>query len=327
MNTQRQRMQHRGPVVLEAMNLCYAYGSVRALEGLTFSIGEGQVVGVLGPNGAGKTTAIRVLTTILRPTAGRFSVSGIGCDRPDVIRRRIGVLPESSGYPDVQTGEEYLRYHARLCGRSRAGAKAVAGDLLLEVGLGDRGAALVATYSRGMRQRLGIARSLVNDPAVVFLDEPTLGLDPAGQRDVLDMIRRIAGERGSTVVVSTHLLAEVEEVCSRVIILSRGRVVADGSVADVAGRVAAPRGARVRVAQGEWTRALEVLRKTQFVASAEVVSHATEEIAVTLATGADVAESSAAVLRELLGAGVPIVGFVLESGRLNDAFLAMTEPP
>ena len=217
MDTQRAQVQHRSSVVLEAVGLCRAYGSVRALEGLTFSIGEGEVVGFLGPNGAGKTTAIRVLTTILRPTAGRFSVAGIGGDRPDLIRGRIGVLPESSGYPDVQTGEEYLRYHARLHGRTRASVKAVARDLLVEVGLGDRGGALVSTYSRGMRQRLGIARCLVNDPALVFLDEPTLGLDPAGQRDVLEMIRRISRERGTTVFVSTHLLGEVEEVCSRVI--------------------------------------------------------------------------------------------------------------
>ncbi len=323
---QRALVQHRSSAVLEAVGLCRAYGSVRALEGVTFSIGEGEVVGFLGPNGAGKTTAIRVLTTILRPTTGRFSVAGIGCDRPDAIRGHIGVLPESSGYPDVQTGEEYLRYHARLHGRSRASVKAVARDLLGEVGLGDRGGALISTYSRGMRQRLGIARALVNDPAMVFLDEPTLGLDPAGQRDVLEMIRRTSRERGCTVLVSTHLLGEVEEVCSRVIILNRGRVVADGPVADVAGRVAAARNARVRVARSDCARALAVLLNMRLVESAEVVPHASGEIVVTLAPDVDVGEASAVILRELLGAEVPIIGFALESGRLSDAFLAMTEP-
>ena len=169
--------------------------------------------------------------------------------------------------------------------------KAVARDLLVEVGLGDRGDALVSTYSRGMRQRLGIARSLVNDPAVVFLDEPTLGPDPAGQRDVLEMIRRISRERGTTVFVSTHLLGEVEEVCSRVIILNRGRVVADGPVADVAGRVAASRSARVRVARNECARALAVLLNMPLVASAEVAPHETGEIVVTLASDVDVGRS------------------------------------
>ena len=244
------------PHALETQDLCRSFGASRALDRVTFRVGHGQVVGVLGPNGAGKTTAIRILTTILRPTSGRFTVAGIGPDSPQEIRRMIGVLPESGGYPDLQTGEDFLRYHARLHGRSRSHATAAAGELLAEVGLGDRGGALISTYSRGMRQRLGIARALVNDPAVVFLDEPTLGLDPAGQRDVLEMIRRLNRDRGSTVIISTHLLAEVEAVCSNVIILNRGRVVADGRVADVARRAAAPHRALVRVEAGDTERAL-----------------------------------------------------------------------
>ena len=270
---------------IEAQGVERRYGSLVAVEDLTFSAETGEILGVLGPNGAGKTTAIRVLTTILEPTRGHFQVAGVPHTAPAKIRARIGVLPESAGYPERQTGEEYLRYHARLYGQSRAGARAVAGALLEEVGLGDRGRSLISTYSRGMRQRLGIGRTLVNEPRVVFLDEPTLGLDPAGRRQILGTVRRIAAERGATVLLSTHLLAEVEETCSRVLILNRGRVVAQGTVSEVAGRAAAPRSARLRIPK----------------------------------------DSVETAIRALIDAGVPLLSSELDGARLSDAFLAMTE--
>ena len=270
---------------VEARGVEKRYGSLVAVADLSFEADAGEILGVLGPNGAGKTTAIRVLTTILAPTRGTFAVAGIPHTRAAEIRRRIGVLPESAGYPEHQTGDEYLRYHARLYGRSRAGARAVAAVLLDEVGLADRPRSLISTYSRGMRQRLGIARALVNEPQVVFLDEPTLGLDPAGQRQMLAIVRRIAQERGATVLLSTHLLAEVEETCTRVLILNRGRAVALGTVAEVAARAAAPRAARLSVPAADKERAL----------------------------------------RALAAADVTILGSELEGARLSDAFLAMTE--
>ena len=219
-------------VSLEATGLTKRYGVHTGLDNVSFSADTGEVLGLLGPNGAGKTTAIRLLTTILPPTSGRFRVAGE--TEPARIRQRVGALPESAGYPSRQTGAEYLRYHARLFGLSRADAAAVTGRLLAEVRLTDRAATRIGTYSRGMRQRLGIARALVNDPAVVFLDEPTLGLDPAGQREVLAMISAMASARGVTIVLSTHALAEVEQICDRVLILDRGRVVAQGTVSEIA---------------------------------------------------------------------------------------------
>ncbi|MEP7224884.1 MAG: ABC transporter ATP-binding protein, partial [Actinomycetota bacterium] len=209
---------------VEVHSVTKQYGALVAVENLSFAVGAGEILGVLGPNGAGKTTAIRVLTTIFTATHGTFAVAGVPHTKPTEIRRRIGVLPESAGFPERQTGEEYLRYHARLYGSTRTGARRSAQALLDEVGLGSRRRSLIATYSRGMRQRLGIARALVNEPRVVFLDEPTLGLDPAGQRQVLSTVLQIARERGATVLLSTHLLTEVEEVCSRVLILNHGRV-------------------------------------------------------------------------------------------------------
>jgi ABC-2 type transport system ATP-binding protein len=218
---------------LEVVRLSKRYGERTAVDELSFTTQQGDIIGLLGPNGAGKTTTIRLLTTILRPSGGSFTVAGISGDHPTQIRQLIGVLPESAGYPARQTGREYLRYAGRLFGLTRRDAKAAADRLLGEVGLADRAGSRISTYSRGMRQRLGIARALVNEPVVVFLDEPTLGLDPAGQREILATVEQIAEQRGATVVLSTHTLTEVEQICNRLLILDQGRLRAEGTVADV----------------------------------------------------------------------------------------------
>jgi ABC-2 type transport system ATP-binding protein len=309
---------------VEADGIRKLYGELVAVEDLTFSVEPGQILGVLGPNGAGKTTAIRVLTTLLAPSRGTFAVAGVPHTRPLEIRRRIGVLPESAGYPERQTGEEFIRYHARLYGHARASAAAIADKLLAEVGLTDRCRSLIAGYSRGMRERLGIARALVNEPEVVFLDEPTLGLDPAGQRQVLSLVRRIARERGATVFFSTHLLAEVEEVCSRVLILNRGRVAAAGTVSEVARRAAAPRSARLRVAPERVEEALTVLAHAPGIEHLAPADGPPGSLMATL----DHRTSNGLMnegLRLLAETGVPVLSFELEGARLSDAFLAMTE--
>jgi ABC-2 type transport system ATP-binding protein len=312
---------------VETRGIVKRYGSLVAVADLTFAAEAGEVLGVLGPNGAGKTTAFRVMTTILEPTEGTFSVAGVPHTKPDEIRRRIGVLPESSGYPERQTGQEYLRYHARLHGRSRADARALADELLADVRLTERGGSLISGYSRGMRQRLGIARALVNEPQVLFLDEPTLGLDPAGQRQILSTIRRVAEERGATVLLSTHLLAEVEEICSRVMILNRGRIVAQGTVSEVARQAGAPRSARLRVASDDIDRALTALTNAAAIEQAEAGGGQLGWLTVTLASndGRTPDELVHEALRALIEADVPLHSFELEGARLSDAFLAMTE--
>jgi ABC-2 type transport system ATP-binding protein len=318
----------RAAQVLLAEDLRRAYGPRQALRGLSFSLDAGRVLGFLGPNGAGKTTAIRILTTILEPSGGRFLVDGIGSDQPELIRRRIGVLPEHLGFPKHLTGVEYLTYFGQLYGRSTTDARANGLRLLEEVGMQHRGRSLVGSYSRGMQQRLGIARALVNDPIVLFLDEPTLGLDPRGQQELLALIRRIARERHTGVVLCSHLLSEIEGVCDDVVILSAGQVVASGSVADVVGRASQRNAIRVHVPIESAESAERLLVALPSVVSVRPSGQGGGWLIVetkdspSAATGNDVADK---ILDALRGAGIRVIGFEAEGGRLQDVFLQLTQ--
>ncbi|HEU4513259.1 MAG TPA: ABC transporter ATP-binding protein [Nocardioidaceae bacterium] len=309
---------------IEAHGLHKAYRDRLAVSSIDLEVAPGTILGLLGPNGAGKTTLIRMLSTVLTPDEGSFAVAGAAHTEPELVRQRVGVLPESPGYPRNQTCAEWLGYHARLYGASRNDARATAEHLLSEVGLNERSGSLIAGLSRGMRQRLGIARALVNDPIVVFLDEPTLGLDPLGQRQVLDLVQRIARDRGVTVVLSTHVLGEVELACNRVVILNRGRVVADGTVAEVVRQAAAARQAVVKVPPYLRTVAVGALSAHDLVAVD--ITHDGQPDEITLQFPGDELpeQSSALALRCLLDAGVPVLGLSVEGGRLSDAFLAVT---
>jgi len=312
-----------------AQDLRKSYGPRLALRGLTFTLRAGRVLGFLGPNGAGKTTSIRILTTTLEPSAGHFVVDGIDSGQPDRIRRKIGVLPESLGFPNHMTGIEYLTFFGELYGRTATDARAHGLTLLDDVGLSQRALSRIGTYSHGMRQRLGIARALVNDPIVVFLDEPTLGLDPRGQQELLALVRRIARERGAGVVLCSHLLSEIEGICDDVVIMNLGQVVASGSVADVLGD-AERNVIQIRVPPASVTEALQVLAALPEVKQATSTDELTGRLAVELAGAAQAAgpEDSTArnrLLAALLGADVPVVSFGLAGNRLQDLFLQVTD--
>jgi ABC-2 type transport system ATP-binding protein len=315
-------------MTVEAVELTKHYGARSAVEDVSFTASQGDIVGLLGPNGAGKTTTIRLLTTVLAPTSGGFSIAGYRSTSATEIRRCIGVLSESSGYPAHQTGGEYLRFFARLFGLSRSSARSVAAELLALVGLEERADSSIATYSRGMRQRLGIARALINDPVVVFLDEPTLGLDPAGQAQVLEIIRTIAKRRDATVVLSTHLLPEVEEVCSKVVILNHGRVAISGSVGEVINRALINQSAQLRVPLHRVEHARDVLADftdltvDQLPGQPDVLSLAVDRPGSDSGVGAS--EVMNAALAAITAAEIPVLSFELEGARLSDAFLKMT---
>jgi ABC-2 type transport system ATP-binding protein len=310
--------------VLVAEGLQKAYGPRQALRGLSFTLKAGRLLGFLGPNGAGKTTSIRILTTILEPDAGYFTVDGISHEYPEKIRRCIGVLPESFGLPKQMTGIEYLTYFGQLYGRTASEAKSVGLALLEEVGLKDRARSLVGTYSHGMRQRIGIARALVNDPVVVFLDEPTIGLDPRGQQELLGLVKQIARERSAGVILCSHLLTEVESVCDDVVILSSGEVVATGTVSDVIGRTE-QNVVRIRVPRAaieESQRELEAISGVRKVTAAGgMPGWLRVELDESAAEGQHINNR---LLETLLRAEIPILSLEPEGGRLQDVFLQLT---
>ncbi len=315
-------------VTLEALKLVRNYGGRVAVRDVSFTAEPGDVVGLLGPNGAGKTTTIRLLTTVLAPTSGSFRVAGHPSTAPAEIRRRIGVLPESGGYPRHQTGRAYLSYFARLHGVERSAARRLADRLLADVGLAERAESPIATYSRGMRRRLGIARALVNDPAVVFLDEPTLGLDPAGALQVLGIVRRLAREHGTTVVISTHDLPEVEQICSKVLILDRGRVLTSGSVDDVVATAMVERSARLRVPI-EWVEPARVALERVPGLTVDRRDGPPDEIKIMIsATGAAPGPGALnAALAAVVASGAPVLSFDVDGARLSDAYFSMTRQP
>lgn len=329
--------------ILVADGLRKVYGTRVALHGLTFKLKAGRVLGFLGPNGAGKTTSIRMLTTMLEPTSGYFAVDGITSDHPQEIRRKIGVLPEGLGFPKHITGIDYLAFFGQLYGRTVVEAKTTGQRLLNDVGMQHRGDALVGTYSHGMRQRLGIARALVNDPRVVFLDEPTLGLDPRGQAELLTLIRRIAVERNTGVVLCSHLLSEIEGICDDVIIMNSGQMVAHGTVAEVIGQTpldTAQRNAiRIRVAASDVARTQQVLSALPGIKQVALSDTTGNWLSVELenrelagvANGKNGSKDSGEdllvrnkILAALIQADIPVRGFEAAGGRLQDVFLQLT---
>lgn len=311
----------RSPVLV-AEGIRKSYGPRAAVKGLSFTLAAGRILGFLGPNGAGKTTSIRVLTTMLEPDDGRFEVDGIGCEHPEQIRRRIGVLPESFGLPKQMTGIEYVTFFGQLYGRSARDARSRGMTLLEEVGLAQRTRSLVGSYSHGMRQRLGIARALVNDPAVVFLDEPTLGLDPRGQQELRELVRQIARERNAGVVLCSHLLQEVETVCDDVVILSLGEVVARGPTAEIIGQ-SEQNVVRIRVPAEMMESAERALAAVPSIGRVAMADGMPGWLRVELNGAADNGINNR-ILDALIRADVPILSFEPQGGRLQDVFLDLT---
>jgi ABC-2 type transport system ATP-binding protein len=221
-------------VVLSAEGLAKRYGEREVVSDVSFALHRGEVFGFLGPNGAGKTTTIRMLVGLVKPTRGRVVIDGHDLEREfEAAMRRVGCIVETPDLYKFLTGRENLEHFARMLGD---GASGRIDTLAALVHMGGRLDGVVRTYSLGMRQRVGIAQALLSDPAVLILDEPTNGLDPAGIREMRELVRRLAGEQGLAVFVSSHLLAEVEKMVDRIAIVHRGRTLATGTLAELTDR-------------------------------------------------------------------------------------------
>ncbi|HOM97548.1 MAG: ABC transporter ATP-binding protein [Acetomicrobium sp.] len=225
-------------LVVEVQDLVKDYNGFKAVDGVTFHVAQGEIFGLLGPNGAGKTTTILMLLGMTEPTAGVVRVCGYDPNKePLEVKRITGYLPENVGFYEDLTAKENLLYLTKLNGIPEDVAIKKIDEVLTTVGLLEVKDKLVGTYSKGMRQRLGLASVLIKEPKLVILDEPTTGIDPEGTEQVLDLIRKMSREMGVSILLSSHLLYQVQQVCDRVGIMFRGKMVAQGSIEEIGRQV------------------------------------------------------------------------------------------
>jgi ABC-2 type transport system ATP-binding protein len=306
----------KGPAI-ETRELVKRYpGDVLALDGLTLSVPEGTVFGLLGPNGAGKSTTVKLLTTLSRPDSGAAAVAGYDVLRdPARVRRALGVVAQKSGVDREATGRENLLLQARIYGRHGGEAKRRADELLSRFGLAEAAERLARTYSGGMQRRLDIAMALVHRPRVLFMDEPTTGLDPEIRAAMWLEIARLAREEGLTILLTTHYLEEADQLASRLAILDRGRVVAAGSPDSLKSELEGD-AIHVELGTGETNgRATGALARVAGLREVAIDGH------VLHARAADGAATVPAVLAALDQADVPVAAVTVARQSLDDVYL------
>ncbi|GAA2542289.1 ATP-binding cassette domain-containing protein [Streptomyces koyangensis] len=307
------------PGAIYAEGLVKTFGDVRALDGVDLDVPEGTVLGMLGPNGAGKTTAVRCLTTLLVPDSGRALVAGIDVvENPDEVRRAIGLSGQFAAIDEYLTGRENLQMVGRLYQLSGREAKARAGELLERFGLADAGDRTAKTYSGGMRRRLDLAAALVVSPPVMFMDEPTTGLDPRNRQALWDVIQELV-EGGTTLLLTTQYLEEADHLADDICVVDHGRVIARGTSDELKARTG---GERVELVVHERKRiadAVDVL--TRVGEGAPAVSEHTRKLTVPVSGGAKLL---AEVIRELDLRKIEIDDIGLRRPTLDDVFISLT---
>jgi ABC-2 type transport system ATP-binding protein len=309
--------EHRPAIV--AAGLTKRYGVAHALRGLDLAVGEGTILGVLGPNGAGKTTTVRILTTLLRPDAGRAEVAGFDVVRqPEEVRARIGLTGQYAALDKYLSGRENLEMIGRLYHLPGRHARWQAAELLARFDLSDAASRLVKTYSGGMRRRLDLAASLLDALPILFLDEPTTGLDPRSRLAVWEIVRELVAD-GTTLLLTTQYLEEADQLASRIAVVDRGRVIAEGTADELKARVGGERLELVVAYGGDLAAATRTLAPY----SAGVVQTDPDRRTLTVPVR-DGARLLAAAVRALDEAGVPVDDLSLRRPTLDDVFLALT---
>ena len=305
-------------VAIEADQLSKRFGNLQALSELSFGVEEGEIFGLLGPNGAGKSTAIRILTTLLDPTGGRGSVSGFDVVREaQQVRNAIGVIPQAMTLDLELTAAENLDIHGGFYGMCRADRRAVIPGLLEMVELSDRANDLAGTFSGGMKRRLEIARGLVHRPKVLFLDEPTTGLDPASRRKVWEILERLRGESKMTVLLTTHYMDEADQICEQIAIVDQGKLVVIGTPEALKAQVPGKDTVSVTfsAAQDGLEPALRALRGVLDCAGRE------DGFRMRVEDGASAVPGVYAVAAKL---GLTVRGIAVETRTLDDVFIYFT---
>ncbi|HEV3188818.1 MAG TPA: ATP-binding cassette domain-containing protein [Acidimicrobiales bacterium] len=293
------------------------FGDVRAVNGVNIRIPKGEIYGFLGPNGAGKSTIVHMLCTLLAPTGGRATVAGYDVESdPGKVRLRIGVALQEAALDPKQTGLELLSLQGRLYGLRRREIQRRVGELAEMIDLGDFLGRLIGTYSGGMKRRLDLAAALIHNPEIVFLDEPTTGLDPVSRLQVWSEVRRLNQELGITIFLTTQYLEEADELAHRVGIIDEGRIVAEGTPTDLKKAVGLDL-ILVRV-EGDTSEAVAVLANVPGVQNVE--AHA-GELVITTSTGS---ATISPVAVALAGTGVVVRELTLRTPTLDDVFLELT---
>lgn len=303
---------------VQTQALTRTYGAMTALSALDLTVNRGDLFGFIGSNGAGKTTTLRILATFLTPTAGSAFVLGHNVvSDADQVRRLIGYMPDFFGvYKDMEV-TEYLDFFGACYKIPSAKREKTVSDVLELVGLSEKKGSLIGALSRGMQQRLGLARVLIHDPQLLLLDEPASGLDPRARIEVMAILQELQ-RMGKTIIISSHILSELQSLCNRVAIIERGKLIYSGPVQGVKDQVQAGAVFHVRVA-AETERALEVCRSLPSVTSSEVE----EDGQIRLAVAGDPPDPSL-IAAALVGAGLRLTGLREEEIGLEEVFLRVT---
>ncbi len=312
------------PAIIETKDLTKRYGPLLAVEGLSLQVEQGAIYGFVGPNGAGKTTTMRMMTTLLRPTSGEAWVAGASVTRdPRGVRRAIGYMPDFFGVYDDMKVWEYLDFFAACYEIPEGERKALIDQLLELVDLSHRREDMVDTLSRGMKQRLCLARTLAHDPQILILDEPASGLDPRARIEIRELLVELS-RLGKTIFFSTHILADVSEICTQVGILEAGQLVAQGSLAEMQRRLAPHR--RLHVALlAKADEAQQLLAGSSGVLA---VKPQDAQPGAPVVLDVDFSGDDAAVsrlLQDLVGRGVPVLRFTESVHDLEDVFMHATK--
>jgi ABC-2 type transport system ATP-binding protein len=289
-----------------------------AVDGIDLEVAAGEIYGFLGPNGAGKSTTVRMLTTLLLPTSGNATVAGFDVrDNADMVRLRIGVALQEAALDPKQTGRELLDLQGRLYGLSSSERRQRVAELLVLIDIGDAIDRHIGTYSSGMKRRLDLAAALVHEPEVLFLDEPTTGLDPSSRAAVWDEVRRLNDVRGMTIFLTTQYLEEADALADRVGIIAKGRIVAEGTPADLKRSV----GSDVIIAKGQHGDTERIVQALAPIEGLDSVESGGDEVVISVADGAKAISPVAVALSE---AGIAVERLTLRTPTLDDVFLHVT---
>jgi ABC-2 type transport system ATP-binding protein len=333
--------------MIEIKKLTKTFGSLVAVDHLDLFIGAGDIFGFIGPNGAGKTTSMRILVTLLEPTYGTALIDGLDVTKKGKeVRRRVGYMPDFMGVYDDLKVFEYLEFFAAAFGIEYSKRKAIVDGVLELTDLASKQDALVDSLSRGMQQRLGLARVLIHDPKVLILDEPASGLDPRARIEMRELLRELK-RMGKTIMISSHILSELEEICDRIGIIEHGKLVFSGTLEEIRPRLGLQSKVRVKVL-GDESRAVELLSALPQIQSVELIGARGEGVppsnrgqdardtktspltseaggATLLVTFKEGSNSDGVIARTLVNGGVDLVYLQPEQLKLDDAFLQLTK--